>query len=258
MKDIKQEMKNGNPMIGIFIQLPSPALVEMSAACGYDFVIIDNEHGTCGVNGAIENMILAAYASGIYPIVRIPNLSMGSILKPLDMGAKGIHVPLINTKELAEETVKSAKYPPIGNRGASLSTRAGNYGFITEKVSDVIDKKNKDTLIIAAIETKESISNLDDILSVPGVDVIFIGPFDLSVSLGYPGDVRHPVIVDAVKQIMEKTLSSGLQVGILPFNIEQAKEFVDLGATYLPVSGIAILNKGLKWMIEGIKKEIKG
>jgi len=253
MKNIKQEMKKGNPMVGIFIPLPAPALVEMAAACGYDFVIIDNEHGTCEVNGATENMILAAYASGIYPVVRVPNLVMGSILKPLDMGAKGIHVPLINTKEIAEEAVKSAKYPPIGNRGTAVSTRAANYGFSAEKGRKFLDKANEDTLMIAAIETKESISNLDDILSVPGIDVVFIGPFDLSVSLGYPTEVKHPVVVDAVKQIMKTTLNAGLQVGILPVSPDQAKEYIALGATYLPVSGAVALNKGLQFMVQGIK-----
>jgi len=253
MKNIKQEMKKGNPMVGIFIPLPAPALVEMAAACGYDFVIIDNEHGTSEVNGATENMILAAYASGIYPVVRVPNLVMGSILKPLDMGAKGIHVPLINTKEIAEEAVKSAKYPPIGNRGTAVSTRAANYGFSAEKGRKFLDKANEDTLMIAAIETKESISNLDDILSVPGIDVVFIGPFDLSVSLGYPTEVKHPVVVDAVKQIMKTTLNAGLQVGILPVSPDQAKEYIALGATYLPVSGAVALNKGLQFMVQGIK-----
>lgn len=253
MKNIKQEMKKGNPMVGIFIPLPAPSLVEMAAACGYDFVIIDNEHGTVEVNGATENMIMAAYASGIYPVVRVPNIVMGSILKPLDMGAKGIHVPLINTKELAEETVRSAKYPPMGNRGTALSTRAGNYGFSPEKGRKYLDKANENTLIIAAIETKESISNLDDILAVPGIDAVFIGPFDLSVSLGYPTEVTHPVVVNAVKQIMEKTLHAGLQVGILPVSPAQAKGYIALGATYLPVSGVGTLNKGLQFMVQGIK-----
>ena len=202
MKNIKQEMKNGNPMIGIFITLPAPGLVEMAAACGYDFVIIDNEHGTSDINGATENMILAAYASGIYPIIRVPNLVRGSILKPLDMGIKGVHVPLINTKELAEEAVKAAKYPPIGNRGTAVTIRAANYGFSTKKGRDFLDKSNEETLVIAAIETKESVDNLDDILSVPGIDVVFIGPYDLSVSLGYTADVKHPVVLDAVSQIM--------------------------------------------------------
>jgi len=178
---------------------------------------------------------------------------MGSILKPLDMGAKGIHVPLINTKEIAEEAVKSAKYPPIGNRGTAVSTRAANYGFSAEKGRKFLDKANEDTLMIAAIETKESISNLDDILSVPGIDVVFIGPFDLSVSLGYPTEVKHPVVVDAVKQIMKTTLNAGLQVGILPVSPDQAKEYIALGATYLPVSGAVALNKGLQFMVQGIK-----
>ena len=253
MKNIKEEMKKGNPMVGIFLQFPAPGLVEMAAACGYDFVIIDNEHGTIEVNGATENMIMAAYASGIYPVVRIPNLAMGSILKPLDMGAKGIHVPLINTKELAEETVNFAKYPPMGNRGTALSTRAGNYGFSKEKGREFFDKKNEDNLTIVAIETKESIANLDDILSVPGIDAVFIGPFDLSVSLGYPTEVKHPAVVDAVKGIMKKTLAAGLQVGILPISPEQAKEYIALGATYLPVSGVGTLNKGLQFMVNGIK-----
>lgn len=253
MKNIKKEMKKGNPMIGIFISLPAPSLVEMAAICGYDFVIIDNEHSTIEVNAATENMILAAYASGIYPIVRIPNLVMGSILKPLDMGAKGIHVPLINTKELAEETIKYAKYPPIGNRGTALSTRAGNYGFCSENGRKFLDKANEDSLIIAAIETKESITNLDDILSVSGVDVLFIGPSDLSVSLGYPLEVTHPIVVDAVKQIIKKALNAGFQVGVLASNPNQAKEYIAMGANYLPVSGVGIITKGLKLMVEKIK-----
>lgn len=253
MKNIKQEMKNGNAMIGIFIPLPAPALVEMAAACGYDFVIIDNEHGTSEVNGQTENMIIAAYASGIYPIVRIPNLAMGSVLKPLDMGAKGIHVPLINTKSLAEETVKSAKYPPMGNRGTALSTRAGRYGFSPEKGRDFLNKANEDNLTVIAIETEESIRNLDEILSVPGIDAVFIGPFDLSVSLGYPTEVKHPVVLNAIHNIIDKTLKAGLQVGVMPASPEQAKEFIEMGVTYLPVSGVGTLNKGLRFWVDGIK-----
>jgi len=254
LKDIKKEMKKGNPMVGIIIPLPAPALVEMVAFCGYDFVIIDNEHGTCEVNGTTENMILAAYASDIYPIVRIPNLVMGSILKPLDMGAKGIHVPLINTKELAEETVRLAKYPPVGDRGTSLSTRAGKFGFSSGNKKNFLNKANECNLIVAAIETKESVSNLDEILTVPGIDVVFIGPFDLSVSLGYPGELNNPVVVDVVKRIMKTTLDAGLQVGVLPVSPDQAKVYIALGATYLLVNGVASINKGLQFMLKWIKE----
>lgn len=254
MKNIKYEMKMGNPMVGIFIPFSAPAFVEMAAFCGYDFVIIDNEHGTSGPNGTIENMILGAYASGIYPVVRVPNLQMGSILKPLDMGAKGIHAPLINTKELAKDVVDSSKYPPMGKRGGSLSTRAGKYGLgVVDNVKNFLNKANEDTLIIVAVETKESVDNLDDILSVPGIDAVFIGPFDLSVSFGYPGDVKHPIISNAITKIINKTLKAGIQVGIMPSSPEQGKEFVKMGVTYLPINSLGSINKGLKYMVEGIK-----
>jgi len=253
MKNVKKEIKKGNSMLGIFISLPSPQLVEMAAFNGYDFVIIDGEHGTGGVNGETENMIIAAYASGIYPIVRVPNLVMGSILQPLDMGAKGIHVPLINTKEQTEKAVKFSKYPPIGNRGVTFSTRAAKYGFSIEKGRKLLDKANEDTLITIAIETKESVSNLDDILLVPGIDVAFIGAMDLSVSLGYPGDVEHPVVVNTIKQIISKTHKAGVQVGILFVNSDQAKRYIAQRVTYLTVSGVGILNKGLQWIVREIK-----
>ena len=253
MKDVKIEIKKNNPMLGIFISWPSPQLVEISAANGFDFVIIDGEHGTIGPNGAIENMIMAAYASGIYPIVRVPNLIGSSILQPSDMGAKGIHAPLVNTKEDAIKVIESSKYPPMGKRGYAGVTRAGSYGFYSEERRIFLDKKNKETLIIVSIETKESVSNLDEILSVPGIDAVFIGPNDLSMSLGYPGEMDNPVVVNTIKKIIKKTLKAGVQIGTLAINPQQTKECISRGATYLPVGGIPQINEGLQFMVKGVK-----
>jgi len=253
MKNVKIEMKKNNPMLGMFISWPSPQLVEIAAASGFDFVIIDGEHGTAGSNGAIENMIIAAYASVIYPIVRVPNLIRSSILQPLDMGAKGVHIPLVNTKEDAIQIVNSSKYPPLGKRGYAGVTRAGRYGFNTENRRIFLDKKNKETLIIISIETKESVSNLDEILSVPGIDAVFVGPNDLSMTLGYPGEMDNPVVVSTIKQIFEKTLKAGLQIGTLAVNPQQAKKYISWGATYLTVGGIPQISAGLQFMVKGIK-----
>ncbi|KKM10060.1 hypothetical protein SY88_15555 [Clostridiales bacterium PH28_bin88] len=251
MKDIKQEIKAGKPVLGVFIGIPSPQLVEIAALNGFDFVIIDEEHGTAGVSGATESMILAAYSSDIYPVVRPPMADQGSILRPLDMGAKGIQVPQTSTKEQVEAVVQFTKYPPIGKRGTAFSTRMAKYGF--NRGREALDKANEETLVIVHIENQEGLSRVDDILSVPGLDVVFIGITDLSVSLGYPGETDHPVVARAIDDIIEKGLEARVQVGILITDPDTALKWVDKGITYLATGITGVINKGCQWMVKGFK-----
>jgi len=151
---------------------------------GFDFVIIDAEHGPISIQSA-QNMIRAAETANITPIIRVANNDEDLILRALDIGAQGIEIPQINSKSQAIKAVRSVKYAPQGERGVCRYVRAANYSSMDKY--EYFKSANNETIIIAHIEGVKGINNLDEILSVPDMYVIFIGPYDLSQSLGIPG-----------------------------------------------------------------------
>lgn len=204
----------GQPAMGVNIQTLSPENIEMAGAAGYDFVVIDCEHGTTYIDELV-NMLRAADGVGITPIVRVPGHDPGFILRALDGGAMGIIVPNIATAEQARTTVSAAKYrtgrndaADIGNRGACPSTRANWH--LTSDWPAFAKWSNEQTMVWLLIESIEGVKNIDAILEVPGIAAIVPGPFDLAQSMGHTGNVWHPEVVEALSAMSRKARAKNI------------------------------------------------
>jgi 2-keto-3-deoxy-L-rhamnonate aldolase RhmA len=225
MYKIKKKLQNGELVLGTIIsEVRNPNIAYMLAQCGFEFFIIDNEHGTYNFE-TISNMIAAARGAGIAVIVRVPEISRECILKPLDSGATGLLVPMVNTAEEAEKVIQHAKYPPMGNRGAALRRPHNLYAKVN--AAEYVQQANNDTFIAVQAETKQSVENIDEIASVNGVDCIFVGPFDLSISLGIPGQINHPLEVEAIEKIATACKKHSKIAGILMFDQELLSNWIN-------------------------------
>ena len=185
---LKNKLSNGDVAIGPFVNLSSGALIEIAAYSGFDFVILDTEHGPLDIP-TCEDLCRVAHGVDITPIVRVRENDPAQILRALDIGAGGVQVPQICNKADAEAVVRSAKYSPLGMRGVSPYTRAARY---FADGGTIFERLNASSMILIHIEGVEGLENLEEIISVPGLDVIFLGPYDLSQSLGIPGQVNDP------------------------------------------------------------------
>jgi 4-hydroxy-2-oxoheptanedioate aldolase len=250
--NLKEVLKEGKNVFGPFMKLTDPAVVEIMGFAGFDFVIIDAEHGPISMQNA-QNMIRAAESVNITPIIRVGSNDEALILRALDIGAQGIEIPQINSKPDAVRVVKSVKYSPQGERGVCRYVRAANYSSMDK--FKYFKSANKETMIIAHIEGVEGINNLDEILSVSGIDVIFIGPYDLSQSLGIPGQVNDPLVVEKMKEVVLKCMQNKVAVGTFADDVETAKSWVSLGVQYMSFSvDVGILYNASKNIVGKLKK----
>ena len=198
-RSIKKRVLGGETLFGCFILVPSPAVVEMVGYAGFDYVILDREHGGAGME-AVEHQLRAAEASGTGTLVRIPSAEPWEILWALDAGAEGILVPHVRTAGEARAIVSAAHYPPNGTRGLATTARAGRHGFVG--VDDHLRRAGEETFVMLQIEDAEALPQVAEIAATPGVDAVFIGPADLSISLGHPGNAGHPEVAAAIDQII--------------------------------------------------------
>jgi len=167
--------------LGAFVKLPTPEVIEVLALCGLNFVVIDNEHASIGPQ-TVSTMIAIAQGCGIDAFVRVPGRSAGDVQPPLDAGARGLFLPRIDDVAAAREAVRACRFPPLGQRGASPSGRAGRWGM--DGLAPYIDRGTSAVTLVAQLESVEALQTTADIASVPGIDALFIGPADLSVSAG--------------------------------------------------------------------------
>src|SRR3989454_7913133 len=189
---LKQRLHAGKAAFGVMCTFPSPAVVEMLGHLGFDWILLDNEHGSITVDTA-EACIAAAELTGMAPIVR-PVGNKPEIIAPfLDRGAWGVQVPHVNTAEEARAAVDAVKYAPEGHRGIFSGGRPANYGF-KGSTADYAKEANRNTLVCLMLEEVVAIENLAELVKVPGVDVYFIGSGDLSQSMGYTGQQAHPEV----------------------------------------------------------------
>jgi 2-keto-3-deoxy-L-rhamnonate aldolase RhmA len=242
-------LRGSRPLLGMFVGIPSPALVEMCGHAGVDFVIVDNEHGPAAIEST-ENMLRAARCAGVIPVVRTLE---ADILRILDIGASAIQVPQVNTAEQARRIVAAAKYPPIGNRGAAFSTRAAGYGFFGGDVH--IKASNEGTSVVVMAETRTAIENIDEIVAVPGVDAVFFGPNDLSFSLGYPGQMQHPEVVAAIEHGVARALAAGVAPGVLAPTVADFHRLRKLGVRYIPMVISGLIGNALRAAVAGSKEQ---
>ena len=235
---LKDKLASGGVALGTFMFSYSPTVMEVLGHSGFDFVIIDTEHGPTGISDTItlEQIIRAAEVSGTVPLVRIPERSKVMTQKALDAGAKGIVVPFIQTKEDAEEIVKDAKYPPMGHRGSCYLTRPT--GYSSKFTANYWESANEKTMVIPLIEDQVGLDNIDKILSVPGIDFIFFGGRDYSMSCGF-AQVNNPVTNAAREQLIKKCDEHGVPMANFlysPFD-ESVRNSIAKGARVLVAGG---------------------
>ena len=230
---IKKQLKEGKNFVGTFVKSSDPSFVEILALCGFDFIIVDNEH-TIMNRESLQNIIRTCDATSMIPTVRIREVNDALIRQVLDAGALGVQVPMINTKTDAQAVVDGTKYAPEGTRGYAASQRSAAYGFMDPKEYARISNEN--TMVACYCETLAAIQNIDEILSVEGIDIIFIGPFDLSQALGVLGEPGHPKVLEAIDMVTEKTRKAGKAVGIIASDAVQAQSWFDKGIQYVCLS----------------------
>lgn len=226
---LKRKLNEGIAAIGTFFVCNAPDLVEIAALAGFDFVIIDNEHGPMR-SESTQHLIRAAEVRGVTPIVRIPDRLESTILHTIDIGAHGIQVPQVNDANAAKEIIERSKYVPVGKRGLAFP-RSADYGMCD--INSYTDNANNETLIITHCENKTCLENLEEICQIPEIDVIFLGPYDMSQSMGVTGQVTHELVENAAKRVLEITNKYNKIAGIFAGNGEIAKKRAEQGFKYI-------------------------
>lgn len=248
--DLKRKLAEGKVVVGPFVTMNCPDIVEIAGLAGFDFLIIDTEHGP-GNPDSIQNMLRAAELRNVAPVVRVTNTDPTTILRTLDVGPAGIQVPQVNSRKAAEEVVSAAKYFPRGERGACL-TRSSRYGFVPG-VAEYFSEANREGLLVVHCENRNGLECLDGIAPVEGVDVIFVGPYDLSQSFGIPGQIYHPIMVDAVARALACTKKAGKPAGIFVGSVEEARARIEQGFTYIAFSmDTLIIGETFRRIVEGV------
>jgi len=230
---LKEKLSSGETTFGPFLKLSDPAIVEISGYAGFDFVIIDTEHGPLSIETA-QDLVRAAETADITPVIRVTENNPSLILRALDIGAQGIQIPQIANQSDAEKAVQAAKYHPQGDRGVCRFVRAANYSSMDR--FKYFEQANQETLVIVHIEGVEGVNNLPDILTVEGLDVVFLGPYDLSQSCGVPGQVEHPKVIEKMKQAIELARNQKKIVGTFVDSVDAGKKWMDLGVQYISYS----------------------
>jgi len=252
-KSIKERLKKGEFVVGPFMKSRDPAMVEIVGLAGFDFAILDMEHSALSIE-SVEDLIRMAQVRGIDSIVRVPEISESAISRPLDAGASGVLVPHVDTRKQAEDIVFLSKFSPLGERGMDVYARAADYSRLAKDI--YLKEANRQTLLIIQIEGKKGVENLDDILMVKGLDAIFVGPYDLSQSLGVPGEIDHPRVIEKIKEVVRKVRKAGLSLGIYVDDVKTAKRWIDLGVQFIALLvDTVIFLQACQSLVAGLKKE---
>ncbi len=248
---LKQRLEAGQAAFGVMITFPSPSVMEMLGHLGFDWVLLDNEHGTINVENS-EEMIRASEMTGIAPIVR-PVTNRPEIIAPfLDRGAWGVQVPHVNTAAEAQAVVDSVKYYPRGHRGIFSRGRPAEYGF-TSSTEDYVAEANRNTLVCLMLEEVEAIENLSEMVEVDGADVFFIGSGDLSQSMGFVGQQTRPEVQEVMERGVKIIREAGRVAGVsCPENL--VPKFLDLGVQYFHGTVQALIQSSSDAYLDSMRK----
>ena len=249
---MKAKIARGEPALGLSIMFPSPQLVEMAAYAGFDWVLIDCEHGSIGL-ADVEVMAMAADASGITAIGRPRSNSAADIQSVMDRGVKGVQIPHINTRADAERAVAAVKFGPGAARGLAAGTRPDRWG-LGAKMSDFTERANAQSLVCVQIEHQEAVANIDDILNVDGIDIFFIGPSDLSQSMGYPGNAAAPPVSAAIEATLARIVAAGKVPG-MPATAEALPTVIQRGCRYIYNHLPRVLGAGAKAYLDAAARK---
>jgi 4-hydroxy-2-oxoheptanedioate aldolase len=247
---IKKRLAVGETVVGSFAYIPSAKFVEVLGLIGFDFVVIDMEHGPVDTSAA-EEMVRAAEVTAMTPLLRVSHNAPHLILRALDIGAQGTHVPEINTADDARLAVQSTKYGPAGRRGLA-GVRAADYG-LTTSLADYARAADQETMVIAHIESKDSADNLDALLAVDGIDVYYVGPEDMSNSMGIPGQSKDPRVVRVVEDSILKIVARGKTAGCIAADAPTARRYAELGARYIASHGVRFMANASRQFIAEVR-----
>ncbi|MDE1937886.1 MAG: 2-dehydro-3-deoxyglucarate aldolase [Alphaproteobacteria bacterium] len=249
---IKQRLQRGENVVGTFVKMTDPSSVEMIANAGFDFIAIDNEHTSMN-RETVVNLIRTSEAYGIVSTVRVRENDRAQILQALDAGSYGVMVPETSTRREVELVVERTKYAPMGKRGYSASQRSANYSNMDPR--EYAEFSNANTMVIAYCETAAALENLDDMLAVDGVDVMFVGPFDLTQALGVIGQPKHPKVLETIDMVVRKVRAAGKAAGIISPNPAETKRFHEQGFQYVIMGSDQAFIQG---MGKAYMKELRG
>jgi 4-hydroxy-2-oxoheptanedioate aldolase len=230
---IRQRLARGECVFGTFLKIPASAPVELVGYAGFDFCVVDLEHSPFTFERA-EELVRAAEGVGLASIIRTFDGQPPTLVRALDTGCDGVLVPNLQSRAETERVVRGARFHPLGERGMDPHARSARYRMIPKEV--YFAQANDRALVGVQIEGVTGIQNLDDIVQVNGIDLIFIGPYDLSQSLGIPGQVDAPPVLEKVSEIVAAVRAKGKAVGIYADNVETARRWRDLGIQFVAIS----------------------
>lgn len=243
---MKRKLLAGEPAIGLSVMIPSPQVVEMAGALGFDWVLIDCEHGTINLE-TVEIMAMAAEAAGITAIARPATHAPDEISRVMDRGVAGVQVPHVRTVADAERAVAAVKFHPLGSRGLAAGTRPAGYDF-GGSLTDYAAAANAETLVCVQIEDAEAVDRTAEIAAVEGVDVVFVGPSDLSQSLGFPGDPKAEPVAGAIESIFAAARAQNRILGH-PVKAGNAETLKARGVLYMYTHLSHLLARGAQGIV---------
>lgn len=249
--ETKARLAAGECVLGCFVRYPDPGLAELVALQGFDFLVLDGEHGTLEPREC-ENMVRAAELRGATPVVRVPTNQPPVILRFLDTGAQGVHVPLVASAADADAAVRAVKYGPRGGRGLA-GVRAASYGQV-EPLAEYVRRANEETLVVVQIETRQALDEVEAIAAVDGVDVVFVGPTDLSQALGVTGETAHPQLEEAFERVAAAVAPSAAALGVLVADEEGARAWRERGARYIAFTVDSLVARSARALLAGVRE----
>jgi 4-hydroxy-2-oxoheptanedioate aldolase len=246
---LKQKLQQALPVSGCMIQGYLPSLVEICGLAGFDFVFLDAEHSAISPKEC-EEMVRAAEVRKTVPLVRVPNAEPDTILRFMDVGAMGIILPGVSTRQEAEQAVRAVKYYPQGMRGLN-AVRASDFGM-AKPLSEYVKEANRETVILTIIENSTAIDNLAEIMAVDGIDGAILGTGDLSQSLGVPGQGKHPKVLAATNQFVEAGLGTGKPIGTVVRFGENAQDYLNQGLTIMITSANSLFGNAARSFVSEV------
>jgi 2-dehydro-3-deoxyglucarate aldolase len=228
-ENFKEKLARHDLLVGTIVTLPSPEIAEIFCGAGFDWLFVDLEHSTLSIRDA--QVVLQAAAPKVPCVVRIPSNDEVWIKKALDIGSAGIIVPQVRTAEEAQRAVRLCKYPPAGSRSVGIA-RAQGYG---QKFQEYVASANDEIAIIIQIEHIDAVNNLEEILNVAGIDCLFVGPYDLSATMGKIGDSGHVDVQSAISQVTQCAQRAKMPLGIFGATVAAIKPYIDNGYTLIAV-----------------------
>jgi 2,4-dihydroxyhept-2-ene-1,7-dioic acid aldolase len=231
---VKQALRAGRVQYGTaFAHFRSPDVARILVAAGFHWAFVDTEHGGFGIETVQDICRVAAYC-GLAPIVRVPDLQYHLVARALDCGGQGVIFPRVEDPKLLEKAVSWTKFPPVGVRGFGLAPINVDHEPVT--ISEIAEHMNEHLLVVLQIETLRAVEMRDELLSVPGIDAVMVGPVDLSISLGVPGDFQHPKMIDAMEKIRDSCIAHGVAPGTQTRSLPLAKFWKERGMLFLGCS----------------------